>query len=127
MSQALDWAVRRRDDESESLAYGQLAVTYQKGGDEQTALKYYNLCKEKSGRVDNIKLELDCLMNSLNIRETGSVGGQGLEPPGTHEYLEALEYARLINDPKVENRCKVSMAIMQGQQEFDRFKHQLLN
>jgi hypothetical protein len=69
-----------------------LALTYSKQGDEEKALYYYQQCKTLSGKVKNSKLELDCLVKALQLRETLSVKtGKHTIAPTEKEYLSALE------------------------------------
>lgn len=91
-NKAQAWAHARKDIESECLIIGQLALTYHKFEDEQKALHYYMECKRISNKCQNSKLELDCLVKALDIRETMSVktGKQSLAPT-ENEYMTALE------------------------------------
>ena len=68
------------------------------------ALEYYQKCKEKSTDLDNIKLELDCFVNSLDLREKLSSIGEETnkksdyineevlsEKPSYNEYMSAFQ------------------------------------
>ena len=112
----------RNDDESECLSLGQIALTHQTKGEDIEALEFYEKCREKSKGLDNLKLELDCLSQSLKIREQISIRtGDKEGAPTEEEYVEALEAAKAINDNKVADMCKVSMAVVQGQSEYEAF------
>ena len=101
---------------------GQLALTYQAKGDEDQALEFYSECIERSKGLDNVKLELDCLVHSLKIREQASIKtGNRASAPVEAEYLEALRAAKSINDNKVIDRCLVSMAVMHGEAHYEQY------
>ena len=117
--QALDWSLNRSDEESECLVLGQMALTYHLKGNDETALEYYEQCRDKSHKVDNPKLALDSLISSLRIREHESVTTNNRsKAPLPQEYREVLSMAKAIGEDSVADRCKINMAIMQGEQDF---------
>lgn len=104
------------------MALGQLALTYQSKGDQDQALEFYSECIERSKGLENVKLELDCLVHSLKIRELASIkSGNRSSAPVEAEYLEALKAAKSIKDGKVIDRCLVSMAVMHGEAHFEQY------
>lgn len=120
--QALDWALNREDEESECLVLGQIALTYHLKGDDDTALEFYERCREKSQRVDNPKLALDSLVSSLRIREHESITTKNRsKAPLPQEYHEVLATAKAIGEESIADRCKISMAVMQGDKQFTEF------
>ena len=88
---ALRWARERGDQESECFIFGQLALTYSKSENLEKALDFYNKCKVVSGRLKNCKLELDCLVKALDLKENISVKtGKFSFAPSKDEYNTAF-------------------------------------
>ena len=74
------------------MIYGQIALTFNKANDKAKALEYYLKCKKLSGEVSNTKLELDCLVKALDIRETlSATTGRPDLAPAYKEYSDALD------------------------------------
>lgn len=120
--QALDWALNREDEESECLVLGQIALTYHLKGNDDTALEFYERCREKSQKVDNPKLALDSLVSSLRIREHESITTKNRsKAPLPQEYHEVLSTAKAIGEDTIADHCKISMAVMQGDKQFTEF------
>lgn len=61
------------------------------------------------------------MIHSLKIREEALKSQSPEEGPLIEEYAEALKKAQTINDTKTEERCKVGMAVMQGERLFEGF------
>jgi len=90
-NKALRWAIERKDIESECFIYGQLALTYHRSGNYDKSLEFYKRCKTLSVKVENSKLELNCLIKALDIRETLSVQQQNPSlAPAKSEYAEVF-------------------------------------
>lgn len=119
LQQALEWALKRGDDESECLSLGQLAVSYDKKGDRHKALEYFERCRVKSRGIDNPNLELDCLMNTLKLREeVARTSNNQTDAPTLEEFQSAMSVAKTIGDQKTADKCKISMAVMSGDMMF---------
>lgn len=105
------------------MVLGQIALTKHLMGDDEQAIEYYEKCREKSSKVDNPKLALDSLTNSLKIRELNSIrSNDKSKAPMAHEYRKVLSMASILGENSVADRCKISMAVMQGHKAFADYK-----
>lgn len=118
----MNWAQNREDEESECLVLGQIALTHHLRGDDDTALKYYMLCNQKSEKVDNPKLALDSLVSALKIKEHDAITSNNKSKvPMPEEYNKVLKTAKAIGEDDISDQFKISMAIMQGDKDFTEF------
>jgi len=114
-TKAVDWAIEREDRESECLVYGQIALSYYEGKDYKSSLIYFDRCQKLSKMMKNFKLELDCILNVLKIQnEEGNTDKNYID-----NYLEAYEVAKSINDQKIAENCKISLALINGEKRFE--------
>lgn len=73
----------------------------------------------KSRGIDNPNLELDCLMNTLKLREqVARASNSQTDAPTLDEYQSAMSVAKAIGDQKTADKCKISMAVMSGDMLF---------
>lgn len=97
-----------------------MALTLHLMGEDEQALEYYEKCREKSTQVDNPKLALDSLINSLKIRELDSIKSNNKsKAPLPQEYYQVLSVAHMLGENTIAERCKVSMAVMEGDKRFN--------
>lgn len=97
-----------------------MALTFHLMGEDERALEYYESCKDKSTQVDNPKLALDSLINSLKIRELDSIRSNNKsKAPMPEEYRKVLTIAHELGENTIAERCKVSMAVMEGEKRFN--------
>lgn len=126
LEKAVGWARDRGDEESECISLGQLGLTFQLSGDTQNALICFDECKQKSSESENPRLALDALLHSLKIRETSAKRQfQSTPPPNVEEYTEALHAAKALGDTQTADRCKISMAVVKGENDFNQFRKQM--
>jgi len=120
---ANDWAREFKDIESECLSTGQLGITYLDVGHWDNAMDNFKDCHDLSVKLNNMKLQLDCLLNMSKIsnllKEEEQENNDDAQTWSIYE--RAYDCAKGLGENQTANLCLCNMGVIEGAKKFDEF------